>query len=86
MYRLIVTVLCYYVQSNMYYVHYLEYSAMLLWNLQPLPCCLHGTYISWSNFQYNVNTEVIINTMDLIVHYLYLYMLLRIGLFSLRFS
>lgn len=37
-YRLIVTVLCYCVQSNMYYAYYLEYSAMLLWNLQPLLC------------------------------------------------
>lgn len=83
---LIVTALCCYVQPNIYYVYYLEYSAMLLWNLQPLPCCLLGTCISWSNFQCNVNTAVIINTMDLIVHYLYLYMLLRIGLFSLRFS
>lgn len=83
-YRLIVPVLCYYVQSNMYYVYYLEYSAIGICN--PFPAAYMEHNISWSNFQCNVNTAVIINTMDLIVHCLYLYKLLHLGLFSLRFS
>lgn len=79
MYQVIVTVLCYYMQSN-------KCSVMVLWNLQPLPCSSHETYVSWSNFQCNVNTALIINIMNPIFHYLYLYMQLQVSLFSLRFS